>query len=126
MGCHLDIGSVCQRGGWGRLGRAPTETTTKAATKRANSKSAKADKEDKPKRQPTAYNLFVQAKMKEWKAKNPNAPIKEAMVEIGQLWRDAPENPNRGKEPKPRKPKPKAAAAIPRKTAGESEESSDA
>ncbi|KAL4064568.1 hypothetical protein V8B97DRAFT_1984890 [Scleroderma yunnanense] len=102
----------------------PTETITKVATKRANTKLAKAaDKEDKPKRQPTAYNLFVQAKMKEWKTKNPNAPIKEAMIEIGQLWRDAPENPNRGKVPKPRKPK--AAAAPPPKTA-ESEESSDA
>ncbi|KIM63506.1 hypothetical protein SCLCIDRAFT_1214155 [Scleroderma citrinum Foug A] len=106
------------------MAKTVTETTTKAATKRVNSKSAKAEKADKPKRQPTAYNLFVQAQMKEWKAKNPNAPIKEAMVEIGQLWRDAPENVNRGKEPKSRKPK--AAAAIPRKTAGESEESSDA
>ena len=40
------------------------------------------DKEDKPKRAPSAYNLFVQAKMKEWKENNPGAPIKEAMVEV--------------------------------------------
>jgi hypothetical protein len=82
------------------------------------------DKEDKPKRAPSAYNLFVQVKMKEWREDNPGAPVKEAMVEvcahtstllsvsrsrqIGKLWRDAPENPNRGKEPKSRKPKANA------------------
>jgi hypothetical protein len=62
--------------------------------------------------------------MKEWKENNPGAPNKDAMVEvwtdsaytlfvsrsrqIGALWRDAPENPNRGKEPKSRKPKANA------------------
>lgn len=82
---------------------------------------AHVDKADKPKRAPSAYNLFVQAKMKEWKENNPGVPHKEAMGEvyahastfilpsrspqIGALWRDAPENPNRGKEPKPKKPK---------------------
>lgn len=40
------------------------------------------DKEDKPKRAPSAYNLFVQANMKEWKENNPGAPIKEAMSEV--------------------------------------------
>ncbi|KAF9236301.1 hypothetical protein BU15DRAFT_32386, partial [Melanogaster broomeanus] len=91
-----------------------TETSTKAATKRSNAKVTKADKEDKPKRAPTAYNLFVQSKMKDWKANNPGAPIKEAMVEIGALWRDAPENPNRGKEPKTRKPKVVAEKKAPK------------
>jgi hypothetical protein len=40
------------------------------------------DKEDKPKRAPSAYNLFVQAHMKEWKDSHPGAPIKEAMAEV--------------------------------------------
>lgn len=88
------------------------------------------DKADKPKRAPSAYNLFVQTKMKEWKENNPGVPIKDAMSEvyahtstfqsvsrsrqIGAMWRDAPENPNRGKEPKARKPK--ANADKPAKT----------
>ncbi|KAF9220450.1 hypothetical protein BS17DRAFT_804037 [Gyrodon lividus] len=67
------------------MAKTATKTTTKAATKRANAKTTKADKEDKPKRAPTAYNLFVQAKMKEWKANNPGAPIKEAMAEISTI-----------------------------------------
>ncbi|KAG2107421.1 uncharacterized protein F5147DRAFT_697198 [Suillus discolor] len=87
-------------------------TNRSAATKRANTKTSKADKEDKPKRAPSAYNLFVQAHMKEWKEAHPGAPIKEAMAEIAAMWREAPENPNRGKEPKPRKPK--AAAGAPK------------
>lgn len=36
--------------------------------------------------------------------------------QIGALWRDAPENPNRGKEPKSRKPKAKAAKNPPPKS----------
>lgn len=32
------------------------------------------------------------------------------MSEIAAMWREAPENPNRGKEPKPRKPKAVAGA----------------
>ncbi|KIJ13174.1 hypothetical protein PAXINDRAFT_100855 [Paxillus involutus ATCC 200175] len=108
------------------MAKTATETSTKAATKRANAKSTKADKEDKPKRAPTAYNLFVQAQMKEWKANNPGAPIKEAMVEIGALWRDAPENPNRGKEPKARKPKAAAQKPAKPKTKAPPPKSSDA
>ncbi|KAG2132747.1 hypothetical protein DEU56DRAFT_914073 [Suillus clintonianus] len=58
------------------------------------------NKEDKPKRAPSAYNLFVQAHMKEWKDACPT------------MWWEAPENPNRGKEVKLRKPK--AAAGTPK------------
>ncbi|KAH7884249.1 hypothetical protein F5I97DRAFT_2035588 [Phlebopus sp. FC_14] len=102
------------------MAKTATTTTTKVATKRANTKS-KAEKEDKPKRSPSAYNLFVQAKMKEWKANNPGAPIKGAMSEIAAQWRDAPENPNRGKEPKARKPK----ADAPKKKKAQTPKSSD-
>ncbi|OJA10100.1 hypothetical protein AZE42_07533 [Rhizopogon vesiculosus] len=97
------------------MAKTETESKTKAATKRANTKTSKADKEDKPKRAPSAYNLFVQAHMKEWKESHPGAPIKEAMSEIAVMWRDAPENPNRGKEPKARKTKEPGAPKASRK-----------
>ncbi|KAG1720713.1 uncharacterized protein EDB91DRAFT_1177422 [Suillus paluster] len=108
------------------MAKTATESTTKAATKRANAKTSKADKEDKPKRAPSAYNLYVQAHMKEWKEANPGAPIKEAMSEIAVMWRDAPENPNRGKEPKARKPKAAAAPKASRKKKQTPPPSSDA
>lgn len=68
--------------------------------------------------------------MKGWKENNPGAPIKEAMIEvcahnihllsvsrsrqIGAMWKDAPENPNRGKEPKSRKPKANVDKSAPK------------
>ncbi|KAI9568157.1 hypothetical protein HD554DRAFT_776644 [Boletus coccyginus] len=108
------------------MAKTATATSTKTATKRANAKTSKQDKEDKPKRAPSAYNLFVQAKMKEWKENNPGAPIKEAMAEIGAWWRDAPENPNRGKEPKSRKPKANADKPAAKATKKPAPKSSDA
>ncbi|KAG8213491.1 hypothetical protein J3R82DRAFT_12030 [Butyriboletus roseoflavus] len=108
------------------MAKTTTVTSTKTATKRANAKTVKQDKENKPKRAPSAYNLFVQAKMKEWKENNPGVPIKEAMVEIGALWRDAPENPNRGKEPKSRKPKANKSAPKAKTTKKAPSKSSDA
>ncbi|KAH0832846.1 hypothetical protein J3R83DRAFT_11773 [Lanmaoa asiatica] len=98
------------------MAKSTTVTSTKTATKRANAKPSKQDKEDKPKRAPSVYNLFVQVKMKEWKENNPGVPIKEAMSEIGALWRDAPENPNRGKEPRSKKPKANADKPAPKAT----------
>jgi len=96
------------------MAKTATATVTKAATRRAvekPTKAAKADKADKPKRPPSAYNLFVQAQMKPWLEANKDKSVKEAMVEIGALWREAPENPNRGKAVTTRKPKaPKEAA----------------
>ncbi|KAF8869059.1 hypothetical protein BD779DRAFT_1424917, partial [Infundibulicybe gibba] len=64
----------------------------------------KADKADKPKREPSAYNIFCKANMKVWNEANPGR-AKEAMGEMAKLWKDAPENPNRGKDVKSRKPK---------------------
>ncbi|KAJ8595142.1 hypothetical protein M405DRAFT_929712 [Rhizopogon salebrosus TDB-379] len=108
------------------MAKSETESKTKAATKRANTKTSKAVKEDKPKRAPSAYNLFVQAHMKEWKDSHPGAPIKEAMAEIAAMWRDAPENPNRGKEPKARKTKEPGAPKVSRKKKETPPPSSDA
>ncbi|KAI0245978.1 hypothetical protein BJV78DRAFT_1258739 [Lactifluus subvellereus] len=71
------------------MARTATGTTTKAATRRANTKSKDAD--GKAKRPPSAYNLF-----------------------IGALWKDAPENPKRGQEAKEKAPK---ASKRPKKAA---------
>jgi hypothetical protein len=76
-------------------------TVTKAATRRAVEKPTKAGtscfcidsvcvhkilviaaKADKPKRPPSAYNLFVQANMKPWLEANKDRSVKEAMAEV--------------------------------------------
>ncbi|EIW84438.1 hypothetical protein CONPUDRAFT_163573 [Coniophora puteana RWD-64-598 SS2] len=87
-----------------------TVTRTKTATKAANQRTKKADKADKPKRPPSAYNLYVRAHMKPWLEQHQGSTNKDAMVAIGAMWRDAPENPNRGKAPAARKPKKSANA----------------
>ncbi|TFY53484.1 hypothetical protein EVG20_g10093 [Dentipellis fragilis] len=94
------------------MARTATETTTKAASRRANNKTSK-DGAPKAKRAPTPYNLFVQANMKPWLEANKGKSVKEAMKHIGSMWKDAPENPNRGKEPKAKKPAKAKKAASP-------------
>ncbi|KAI0044025.1 hypothetical protein FA95DRAFT_1497776, partial [Auriscalpium vulgare] len=65
----------------------------------------------KGKRAPSAYNLFVKANMSKYLADNKGKTNKDAMVHIGAIWKDAPENPNRGKEPAAKKAKaPKRSA----------------
>ncbi|KAG6853869.1 hypothetical protein C0991_000476 [Blastosporella zonata] len=75
------------------MAKTATVTKTKTATKTANDKKArvtkpKADKADKPKREPTAYQLFCKAHMKEWNDANPGRS-KEAMGQVRSLafWR---------------------------------------
>ncbi|KAG6889082.1 hypothetical protein C0995_003935 [Termitomyces sp. Mi166 len=112
------------------MAKTATVTKTKTATKAANDKKTrpKADKADKPKREPTAYQLFCKKHMKAWNDANPGR-AKEAMSQMAKLWKDAPENPNRGAEPKARKMKepkapkePKAKAPRKKKAAAEEEE----
>lgn len=84
--------------------------------------------EPKEKRAPTPYNLFVKANLPKWKAENSDKPSKEAMAglrrralfefpllmtcpKVAALWKDAPENPKRGKEVVPRKKKAAKVAA---------------
>ncbi|KAG5651403.1 hypothetical protein H0H81_008761 [Sphagnurus paluster] len=101
------------------MAKTATVTKTKTATKEANDKKTrkpKADKADKPKREPTAYQLFCKANMKKWNDANPGR-AKEAMGEMARQWKDAPENPNRGAEPRARKPKEPKAKAAPKKAA---------
>ncbi|KAI0289771.1 hypothetical protein BC826DRAFT_914111, partial [Russula brevipes] len=59
----------------------------------------------KPKRAPSAYNLFVKEHMKAYLTDNPGKTNKDAMKHIGALWKDAPENPKRGHETKEKTPK---------------------
>ncbi|KAI0260465.1 hypothetical protein BC834DRAFT_831800 [Gloeopeniophorella convolvens] len=77
-----------------------SETTTKAATRRANAKTRSKDADGKAKRPPSAYNLFVKEHMKAFLTDNPGKTNKDAMKHIGALWKDAPENPRRGQETK--------------------------
>jgi len=95
--------------------KAATETKTKAATKSANTKPKEG--KTKTKRAPSAYNLFMAEHLKKWREENPGQPHKSGMSAVAALWKDAPENPNRGKEPGEKKKaekenkKAKAAAA---------------
>lgn len=93
------------------MAKSATVTKSKSATKDATEKRTrrpKADKEDKPKREPSAYQVFVKANMKAWNEANPGRS-KEAMSQMALLWKNAPENPNRGKDTKARKPKDTAS-----------------
>ncbi|KZP20680.1 hypothetical protein FIBSPDRAFT_954374 [Athelia psychrophila] len=95
------------------MAKASTDKSTKSATKDANArtKAPKAEKEKKEKRAPSAWNIYMGEHLKTIKeATGKTGP--EAMKEVAALWKDAPENPNRGKEPKARKPKAKALAEI--------------
>ncbi|PAV22919.1 hypothetical protein PNOK_0287600 [Pyrrhoderma noxium] len=58
------------------MARTATQTSTKAATRAANSKTKGANGESKPKRAPSAYNLFMKEQLKKWREANPSAPIK--------------------------------------------------
>ncbi|THU81916.1 hypothetical protein K435DRAFT_784822 [Dendrothele bispora CBS 962.96] len=79
---------------------ATSSKTTKAATKTAKEKPAKVDKEP---RAPTPWMLFCQKNRAAWKQANPNAKGNEWMKALAEQWKDSPENPNRGKEPKSKK-----------------------
>jgi len=76
--------------------KAASTKTKSAANPKQPSKFTRADK---PKREPSAYNLFCKKHMKEWIAAHPGR-AKEAMSHIALMWKDAPENPNRGKASK--------------------------
>jgi len=85
--------------------KAASASTSKAATKKANTKTAKAPKEKKEKRPPSAYNVFCAANMKPWIEAHPDNK-KGAMKAMGEMWAKAPENPkntastNKSKVPK--------------------------
>ncbi|THH04385.1 hypothetical protein EW145_g5561 [Phellinidium pouzarii] len=91
--------------------RVASEKTTKTARKAAATASGDGKRifSPKAKRQPSAYNMFVGIHLKEWKRDHPGIPIKEGMVAVAELWRDAAENPKRGQAPAKKEAKvPKA------------------
>ncbi|KAF8920582.1 hypothetical protein CPB85DRAFT_1428660 [Mucidula mucida] len=75
------------------------------STSASKSKKSGTDKENKTKREPSAYNKFVSAQMPIYKAANPDVNPKTALKEVSGMWRDSEENPNRGKPVKSKKKK---------------------
>ncbi|KAI9027746.1 hypothetical protein DFJ74DRAFT_660303 [Hyaloraphidium curvatum] len=51
----------------------------------------------KEKRPSTPWNNFVSSRLKDIKAAHPGWTHKEAMEHLGGIWKNAPENPKRGK-----------------------------
>ncbi|KAK0485024.1 hypothetical protein IW261DRAFT_1460004 [Armillaria novae-zelandiae] len=74
------------------------KTTSKASK-------TKTFKEVKTPREPSKYQQFMSVQLKLWKEQNPDRAPTDAMKEVAVIWRDSPENPNRGKAPRPRKKK---------------------
>ncbi|KAJ7667182.1 hypothetical protein B0H17DRAFT_950611 [Mycena rosella] len=83
------------------------------------------DGTEKPKRAPSAYNIYVKEHLPKWIAAHPDRPRTDGMGAVAALWADAPENPKRGqpvvkrapkakKEKEPKEPKEKKAAAKPK------------
>ncbi|GJJ09027.1 hypothetical protein Clacol_003248 [Clathrus columnatus] len=54
-------------------------------------------KDDKTKRSPSAYNQFMKDHLSDYKEKHPDLNHKEAFAAVAAMWKDAPENPNKGK-----------------------------
>ena len=51
-------------------------------------KKVKVEKTDKKKREPTAYNLFLQEKMAELKEVEPKLTAQEKMSRVSELWKE--------------------------------------
>jgi len=77
----------------------PKETVT---PRRKNA----SDPHDKPKRPPTAYQLYMKDTLSKVKSENSEMSHAEAFKKVAAMWKDADENPNKGKE-KPEKKAPK-------------------
>ncbi|KAK0236253.1 hypothetical protein EDD85DRAFT_839962 [Armillaria nabsnona] len=107
------------------------DSSVKAASKVSKTKTAK---EDKTPREPSKYQQFMSVQLKLWKVQNPDRSATDAMKEVAVIWRDSPENPNRGKAPRPKKKKtakpgsssePSSSSSPPRSSDKESAPSSD-
>ncbi|KAF8995229.1 hypothetical protein BDQ17DRAFT_1545255 [Cyathus striatus] len=72
--------------------------TAKSKTTRSSAAGSDSKKDvAKPKRPPTLYNLFIKENTKKWREAHPEDSYKNAFKEVAKMWKDAPENPNRGK-----------------------------
>ncbi|KAF5328139.1 hypothetical protein D9758_016722 [Tetrapyrgos nigripes] len=94
-----------------------TSTSSKSSSKATKDKPAG---EKKQKRPPSAYNLYIKNNSAKWKEENPGKKQSEMMKEMAVLWKDADENPNKGREPKPKKKKSDSARATVAKDAASS------
>jgi len=109
-------------------------TMPKESTKHTK-RAAAGDKEEKAKRPPTAYQLYMKDTLVKVKGENPDMTHGDAFKKVAAMWKDADENPNKGKEKPekkaPRKRKssddedepPKKKRASKKKKAEEAEES---
>ncbi|TRM62154.1 hypothetical protein BD626DRAFT_67981 [Schizophyllum amplum] len=88
-----------------------TESTIKAATKGFIGKPLKDASTDNTTKERSEYQKYIAAHLKPWRVDNPGKTAAEAMKAVAAMWRDAPENPNRGKEPRRRAPKKKKSEA---------------
>ncbi|KAI0313856.1 hypothetical protein OF83DRAFT_494853 [Amylostereum chailletii] len=75
-------------------------------------------------RAPSAYNVYMSEHLKPYRDTHEGVSVKDAMKEVAAMWRDAPENPNRGKTAAERKAeaKPKAPKRSTKKAAASSDE----
>ncbi|KAF7793751.1 hypothetical protein EIP86_004870 [Pleurotus ostreatoroseus] len=105
-----------------RASERPTATRTRAAKKEVTDAPTKT----RAPRAPSAYNLFMKEHLKPYREANPGTSNKDAMKAIAAQWRDAPENPNRGQEPKAKAKKAPKAKKVVEDAASDPEQSSDA
>ncbi|KAK0194128.1 hypothetical protein F5146DRAFT_1134898 [Armillaria mellea] len=82
--------------------KATKDSSVKVASKPSKTKTVK---EVKTPREPSKYQQFMSVQLKLWKEQNPDRSATDAMKEVAVIWRDSPENPNRGKAPRPKKKK---------------------
>jgi hypothetical protein len=64
------------------------KATTSGKKEKKTKKEKKGNGEEKPKRAPTAYNLFMQKKMAEFKEEGSTLSGKEKMAEIAKMWKE--------------------------------------
>jgi hypothetical protein len=64
------------------------KATTSGKKEKNTKKEKKGNGEEKPKRAPTAYNLFMQKKMAEFKEEGSTLSGKEKMAEIAKMWKE--------------------------------------
>ncbi|KDQ06719.1 hypothetical protein BOTBODRAFT_39377 [Botryobasidium botryosum FD-172 SS1] len=98
-------------------------TKTSDEAKPARKAAPKKTTDGAAKKSPSQYQLYMKNNLPTYKGENPDKTHKEAFAEVAKLWKDAPENPNRGKDAPVRKAAPKKAA--PKKKAATPEASAD-
>jgi hypothetical protein len=84
---------------WGNLSDAE-KAEYKGSRRPRKAKEASTSGEEKKKREPTAYNLFLKDALVEVRATHPELKYREQFKLASAMWQDAPENPKNGGVPK--------------------------